>query len=82
MKAKGCIDIESDTARLFMRLIEDSGTGHADGVNDCIVLVRKDCAQIELDAVIADVSNDRWNRFAKRTCKIVHRTIFGQDVDR
>jgi hypothetical protein len=58
----------SISASSFVMVIRAGG---ADGVDDEIVLVRKDCAQIESETSVPDVTNDGRNRLAKKTRKIL-----------
>src|SRR2546425_4396315 len=53
----------------------------ANGVDDEIVLVREDGAQIEFETTVADVTNDGRSGTAKSARKILEREVFGQKVD-
>ena len=53
----------------------------ANGVDDEIVLMGKDRAQIEFEATVADIANDGRNRMTKRARKILHGAVLGQKIE-
>ena len=59
-----------------------SGAGRANCIDDRIILVGKNRAQIELETFIPEVANDGWNRPAKPAREILHRAIRWENVDR
>jgi hypothetical protein len=54
----------------------------ANGVDDEIVLVRKDRAQVEPESSVADVTNDGRNETAKGVREILDRAVLWQKIER
>src|SRR6266446_7183359 len=66
----------------FVSFVVAFCAGGANGIDDEIVLMRKDRTQIEFEATAGDVTNDRRTGTAKSTLKILERGVLGQKVDR
>src|ERR1700704_5778277 len=57
------------------------GAGGANGVDDRVVLMRKDRAQIEFERFVPDITDDWRSECAQSTRKFVYRAVFRGDID-
>src|SRR6266850_431195 len=55
--------------------------GGANGVDDRVVLMRKDRAQIEFERFVPDITDDWRSECAQSTREFVYRAILRQDID-
>ncbi len=53
----------------------------ANGVDDEIVLMGKNGAQVEFEPAIADVANDRWGGISQCLCEMLNGEILRQKIE-
>src|ERR1700737_5292076 len=74
-------DNEMACTHAFQLRIVCGRAGGANGVDDRVVLTRKDRAQIEFERFVPDITDDWRSECAQSTRKFVYRAIFRRDID-